>query len=463
MITHYLSRDRRRSPQRGWYVGILSQQASSASVSVLLPRETIFLAHMQEFNRTRINGIIDLISSIANRLVQDFLRKPLRTFKKRCGLSTVREIGALDPKNAFVARHPSTIIAQNLWALPLPRQHRDTGASKSANGDRPFWEKKSGAKRENFNTSAPKSSSSQRLRLHSATDVRSPLFFASTDLTELRHCSIALTVVPGIQRRHSTTTKDIARQSLAGHRITRCFSTCNRRDLPNACRPAGCGPVVGGRQNSGTLCWKKCELFWCDALQNGKIHDLLFLGMRIGAERNTHPVFANAWTKRRSSIFDAGSIRGKIDTLNQAGRHRRRSAETVSGFSDSGSQRGLGKLHLAWNSAVRDRWPADRGRIGHNVPLMTLRSAVQSAIVIGTRVRCLDDLARWSHEWRDKLQTPMQSLRSSIRYERIAEFHAKCSFQSSVVIPLSEKPETVSALRRRCLPPDLGCRFFPRD
>jgi len=29
--------------------------------------------------------------------------------------------------------------------------------------------------------------------------------------------------------------------------------------------------------------------------ENGKIHDLLFLGdAEVGAERNTHPVFANA-------------------------------------------------------------------------------------------------------------------------------------------------------------------------
>ena len=36
-----------------WYVWKLSQQISGASVSALLPRETIFLVHAPDLNRTR--------------------------------------------------------------------------------------------------------------------------------------------------------------------------------------------------------------------------------------------------------------------------------------------------------------------------------------------------------------------------------------------------------------------------
>jgi len=36
----------------GWYYWNFSQRISSAPVSTLLPRETIFLAHMPDFNRT---------------------------------------------------------------------------------------------------------------------------------------------------------------------------------------------------------------------------------------------------------------------------------------------------------------------------------------------------------------------------------------------------------------------------
>jgi len=89
----------------GWYVWNLSQQASSASVSVLLPRETIFLAHMQDFNRTRDQWHqSDLYQLYSEPAVQDFLRKPLANIPKRDAASqTLREIEQLDPKNVFFA------------------------------------------------------------------------------------------------------------------------------------------------------------------------------------------------------------------------------------------------------------------------------------------------------------------------------------------------------------------------
>src|SRR5438094_6846422 len=89
----------------GWYVWNLSQRTSSVSVSVLLPRETIFLAHMQDFNRTRDQWHqSDLYQLYSEPAVQDFLRKPLANLPKKDAASqTLREIEQLDPKNAFFA------------------------------------------------------------------------------------------------------------------------------------------------------------------------------------------------------------------------------------------------------------------------------------------------------------------------------------------------------------------------
>ena len=89
----------------GWYVWKLSQQTSSASVSVLLPRETIFLAHMPDFNRAldqwRHSDIYMLYREPA---VQDFLRKPLANLSKRDTASqTLLELEQLEPKNIFFA------------------------------------------------------------------------------------------------------------------------------------------------------------------------------------------------------------------------------------------------------------------------------------------------------------------------------------------------------------------------
>src|SRR5882724_3477449 len=88
-----------------WYVWRISQQTSSASVTALLPRETIFLAHVPDFNRTRDQwNHSDLCQLYREPAVQDFLRKPLAKLSKKDAASqTLREIEGIDPKNAFFA------------------------------------------------------------------------------------------------------------------------------------------------------------------------------------------------------------------------------------------------------------------------------------------------------------------------------------------------------------------------
>ena len=62
----------------GWYFWNLSQRISSAPVSALLPRDTIFLAHMPDFNQTRDQWHhSDIYQLYREPAVQDFLRKPL--------------------------------------------------------------------------------------------------------------------------------------------------------------------------------------------------------------------------------------------------------------------------------------------------------------------------------------------------------------------------------------------------
>ncbi|HEX3619907.1 MAG TPA: hypothetical protein VHU16_06010, partial [Candidatus Udaeobacter sp.] len=90
----------------GWYYWNLSKQISSAPVSALLPRETIFLAHMPDFNRTRDDWYrSDIYQLYREPAVQDFLRKPLGNIPtpKTFGAQTLREVEQLDPKQAFLA------------------------------------------------------------------------------------------------------------------------------------------------------------------------------------------------------------------------------------------------------------------------------------------------------------------------------------------------------------------------
>src|SRR5205809_6804500 len=87
-----------------WYVRRVSQETSSASVTALLPRETIFLAHVPDFNRTRDQfDHSDVCLLYREPAVQEFLRKPLTKLPKKGAASqTLREIEPLEPKNALL-------------------------------------------------------------------------------------------------------------------------------------------------------------------------------------------------------------------------------------------------------------------------------------------------------------------------------------------------------------------------
>ena len=88
----------------GWYYWNFSQKVSSAPVTELLPRDTIFLAQMPDFNRTREEWRqSDIYRLYSEPAVQDFLRKPLDNMPTSKALGTLKEIEQLDPKNAFFA------------------------------------------------------------------------------------------------------------------------------------------------------------------------------------------------------------------------------------------------------------------------------------------------------------------------------------------------------------------------
>ena len=89
----------------GWYYWQFSQRISTAPVAGFLPRETIFMAQIPDFNRAldewQHSDIYQLYREAA---VQDFLRKPLSNAPKTDVASqTVGEIEQLAPRNAFVA------------------------------------------------------------------------------------------------------------------------------------------------------------------------------------------------------------------------------------------------------------------------------------------------------------------------------------------------------------------------
>src|SRR5215475_1272505 len=89
----------------GWYYWNLSRKISSAPIAAFLPRETILVAQMPDFNRAYAEWQrSDIFQLYREPAVQDLLRKPLSTVPKNDVVSqTLREIEQLAPKNAFIA------------------------------------------------------------------------------------------------------------------------------------------------------------------------------------------------------------------------------------------------------------------------------------------------------------------------------------------------------------------------
>src|SRR5215469_8253400 len=89
----------------GWYYWNFFQKVSSLPMAALLPRETIFLAQMPDFDRAWDEWEhCDIYQLYREREVQDFLRKPLANVSKGdLASQTLQEIKRLAPKNAFIA------------------------------------------------------------------------------------------------------------------------------------------------------------------------------------------------------------------------------------------------------------------------------------------------------------------------------------------------------------------------
>ena len=172
----------------GWYYWNISQRISSAPVAALLPRETIFLAHMPDFTRTRDEWYrSDIYQLYREPAVQDFLRKPLGILPKTDAASqTLQEIEHLDPKNAFVA-----LTSINNDNPRFVGGFRFRGSQEEAEQIIGQWrstllQQATGAKREKLQYQRHEIELAKAAPFTLATVYDSPWFFAATDLTELK-------------------------------------------------------------------------------------------------------------------------------------------------------------------------------------------------------------------------------------------------------------------------------------
>src|SRR5262245_15764799 len=278
----------------GWYYWNFSQRVSSASVAGLLPRNTIFLAHLPDFDRTRDEWRqSDIYRLYREPAVQDFLRKPLSNAPTPKALGTLQEIEQLDPKNAFLAL---TSIDNN--APSLVGGFRFRGTQEDAQRIIGKWraallEQRPGTKQEKLQYQRHEIDLATASPFSLATTYDRPWFFAATNVTELK--ALLDRVDHLAKSSEETLDRDEAYRTAISHRPSNYAAFFYLQPKAFSERLAALRAAVRSSPTPGetTMLEKMRCVGGSTRFENGKIRDVLFLGM---------PKLENNATLTRSSL-----------------------------------------------------------------------------------------------------------------------------------------------------------------
>jgi hypothetical protein len=305
----------------GWYYWNFSQQASSAPVSAFLPRNTIFLAHMPDFSRTRDEWRqSDIYQLYREPTVQDFLRKPLDNMPTPKALGTLQELGHLDPKNAFFAM---TSISDS--APSLVGGFRFRGTQEDAERIIGKWraillEQRPGTKSEKLQYQGHEIDVVTATPFTLATTYNRPWFFAATNVTELK--ALLDRVDHRAKDSGETLDKDEAYRTAASHRPSNYAVSFYLQPKAFSERLAALRAAVRSSPTPGetTMLEKMRCIAASSRFENGKIRDVLFLGMpKLETDGTLNRSSLTLGTKETffylAMLLNLGE---KMETLNQA-------------------------------------------------------------------------------------------------------------------------------------------------
>ena len=328
----------------GWYVWNLSQKTSSASVSVLLPRETIFVAHMPDFNQTRDQWRqSDIYKLYREPEVQNFLQKPLANFStpKGFGAQTLLEFEQLEPKNVFFAL---TSFDDNSPKLAGGfRFQGSVGDAERVIGKwrSKFLEKNPGARREKLHYEHHEIDLVAATPFTLATAYDRPWFFAATDLTELKGL---LDRADGRAKDPKETLEtDEAYHAAISHRPSNYALFFYLQPKTFAARLATLRAAIQSpaATKQQTILEQVRSISGATRLEGGKIYDLLFVGMPRLESHDVGPALTRSsltlGTKETffylSMLLNLGE---RMETLNQAAGFSGMTQKFAQAFSDSG-------------------------------------------------------------------------------------------------------------------------------
>jgi hypothetical protein len=345
----------------GWYYWQFSQRFSNAPVAGLLPRETIFVAQIPDFNRARDEWQhCDIYQLYREPAVQDFLRKPLGNVPKTDAVSqTLLDIEQLAPRNAFVAL---TSIDNNNPKFVGGFHFR--GSQEEAERIIGKWRsmltgQNSSLKREKLQYQGHEIEATKTGSFTFATAYDPPWFFVTTDAADMQ------ALLDRADRRSSDPDnrldKDEAYRAAISRRPPNDVAFFYLQPKTFSQRLAALRAAVGSTPapGEGTMLEKMRCITGSMRFENGKIHDVLFLGMPK-LEQNTTLTRSSLSLGTKETFFYLAMLLNlgeRMDTLNQAAAFA--GTKIFQALSDSGITAADWKAAFGIELESLAEWPSD--------------------------------------------------------------------------------------------------------
>jgi hypothetical protein len=306
----------------GWYYWQFSQRISNAPVAALLPRETIFVAQIPDFNRAYDEWQhSDIYQLYREPAVQDFLRKPLGNTSKTDAVSqTLLEIEQLAPTNAFVAL---TSIDNNNPRIVGGFHFRGTQEEAERIIDK--WRSRlmgqnSSPQREKIQYQGHEIDMTKTGSFTVATACDPPWFFVATDATDMQ------SLLDRADRRSSNPEnrldKDETYRAAISRRLSNDVAFFYLQPKTFSQRLAALRAAVGSSPTpgEGTMLEKMRCIIGSMRFENGKIHDALFMGMPKLEQNATLTRSSLSLGTKETFLYLAIllNLGERMDTLNQA-------------------------------------------------------------------------------------------------------------------------------------------------
>ena len=391
----------------GWYYWKVSLQISSAPVSALLPQRTIFLAHLPDFNRARDDWHhCDIYQLYREPAVQDFLRPGIaglsKLLKTNAAAQTLQEIEQLDPKQAFLA-----LTAMDNNNPRFVGGFRFRGSQEDTERVINRWrstllQRTPGAKRENRQYQGHEIELITTAPFTLATTYDGPWFFAATDLTELE--ALLDRADHRAKNPEDTLDKDAAYGAAMAHRPSNYAAFFYLQPKIFSERLAALRAAVRSNPAPGesTMLEKMRCIAASARFENGKIHDLFFLGMpklehNITLTRSSLSLGTKETVFYLSMLLNLGE---RIDTLNQAAGFA--GAKIFQALTDSGVTADDWKAAFGLELGSLGDWPS-----GAQWPSLLLTLPVMDAAKAGKIVETLtgaDENATWTQTEKDGIR-----------------------------------------------------------